>query len=121
MENRPADLQRSQADTTQTFTATPLACWLIKAIKARTRRSVFHPVHLLLIPPVTSARYPGYLAALPDPINHAHMGLWGKKSEAVVICYRCRKRISPEELADGGHNHDGEHPEPLKPAADSGR
>ena len=48
------------------------------------------------------------------------MGLWGNKSDAVIICYRCRKRISREELSDGQHDHDWEtRAEPVAPAADS--
>jgi hypothetical protein len=49
------------------------------------------------------------------------MGWWGNKSDtAVIICYRCRKRISPDELSDGLHDHDWEpRPEPVAPAADS--
>jgi hypothetical protein len=26
---------------------------------------------------------------------------------AVILCYTCRKRISPEEIARGLHNHTG--------------
>ncbi len=49
------------------------------------------------------------------------MAWWGTKSEnAVIICYRCRKRISPDELSQGLHNHDQEQqPEPVASALDS--
>ena len=48
------------------------------------------------------------------------MAWWGNKSEqAVIICYRCRKRISQDELSQGLHDHDREQPpEPSASAVD---
>ena len=47
------------------------------------------------------------------------MTWWAKKSETVIICYRCRKRISREELSEGLHDHDQEQPpEPVATALD---
>jgi len=69
---------------------------------------------------VTREHYARYLVLCSDLVDDARMGWWGDKSVAVIICYRCRKRISPDELLDGLHDHDWEpRPEPVKPAADS--
>ncbi len=39
---------------------------------------------------------------------------------AVILCYTCRRRISPEELAQGLHDHHGqENPAPAVQLASS--
>ncbi len=46
------------------------------------------------------------------------MAWWGNKSDnAVIICYRCRKRISREELSDGLHDHEQPEPRPEPTAS----